>query len=316
MFDCIIIGAGPAGLTAAIYLIRKKANLVVITQKVGGQIVDGPLMENFPGFEKITGLEFAQKMRAQAEKLDAKIIEGAEVKKITKVAENYEVEGNGFEKMQAKSIIISSGKKPRKLKVPGEDKFMGKGISPCVTCDGPLFTDKSVAVIGGGNSAISAALELEKYAAKVYILNLGQNLIGEEVRLDKIKKSAKIEVIPQAKISEIIGGNFVEKIKYIKLSADRKDLANGAEKEIAVSGIFVEIGWEPSTKYLEGFVELSPQKEIKISANNETDISGVFAAGDVTNVKYKQAVIACGEGAKAALNAWDYLTKSQITNSK
>jgi len=301
MYDVIIIGGGPAGLTAAIYLIRKKANIVVITQKVGGQIVDGPLMENFPGFEKITGSEFAQKVRAQAEKLGVKIIEGAEVRKITKIGEDFEVEGTGWEKIQAKSILICSGKSPRKLNVPGEDKFMGKGISPCVTCDGPLFADKSVAVIGGGNSAVSAALELEKYTEKVYILNLGQNLIGEEVRLDKIKKSAKIEVIPQAKTAEIIGSNFVEKIKY-------KELVSGAEKEIAVSGIFVEIGWEPSTKYLEGFVELSPQKEIQISANNETNVAGVFAAGDVTTTKYKQSVIACGEGAKAALSVWDYIS--------
>jgi len=308
MYDTIIIGGGPAGLTAAIYLIRKKMKILLLTQKIGGQILDGPLMENFPGFEKITGLEFIQKVRAQAEKLGVQIKEGAEAKKIAETSDGFEISGAGFEPLKSKTILIASGKRPRKLNVKGEDKFLGKGISPCVTCDGPLFSNKTVAVIGGGNSAISAALELEKYTEKVYILNLGQNLIGEEVRLDKIKKSAKIEVIPQAKTSEIIGANFVEKLKYKGLSADRKDSKSGAEKEIAVSGIFIEIGWEPSTKYLENLVELTPLKEVKINDNNLTNVPGVFAAGDVTATKYKQAVIACGEGAKAALAAWEYLT--------
>jgi len=316
MYDTIIIGAGPAGLTAAIYLIRKKVNLVLLTQQVGGQILDGPLIENYPGFGKITGPEWVAKVRAQTEKLGVEIKEGAEVKKINKIDNGppagplrreaseagFEVEGNGWEKIQGKTILIASGKRARKLNVPGEEELLGKGISTCVTCDGPLFKEKTVAVIGGGNSAISAALELEKYVEKVYILNLGETLVGEEVRIDQLKKSNKVEIVASAKTTEIIGDKLVEHLKY-------KDLKSNEEKEIAVSGIFVEIGWEPSTNYLEGFVELSPQKEIKIDTSNRTNIEGVFAAGDATTVKYKQAVIACGEGAKAALATWDYLSK-------
>lgn len=301
MYDCVIIGGGPAGLTAAIYLIRKKVNLIVLTQKVGGQIIDGPLMENYPGFEKITGLEFVQKVRVQSEKLGAEIKESVEVKKINKMDSGFEVEGTGFEKMQAKTILIASGKQARKLNVPGEDELLGKGISTCVTCDGPLFRDKTVAVIGGGNSAISSALELEKYTQKVYILNLGQDLIGEEVRIDQVKKSSKIEVIPQAKTTAVIGNTMVERLKY-------KDLQSGQEKEIQCEGVFVEIGWVPSTEYLKDFIELTPMGEIKIDANCATNITGVFAAGDVTTTKYKQAVIAAGEGAKAALACWDYFS--------
>ena len=307
MYDCLIIGGGPAGLTAAIYLIRKKVNLVVLTEKVGGQILDGPLMENYPGFEKISGLEWAQKVRAQAEKLGVEIKEGTEVKKIIKINESFEVEASGQEKLQAKSILIASGKQARKLNVPGEENLLGKGISTCVTCDGPLFKEKTVAVIGGGNSAISAALELEKYAQKVYILNLGQDLVGEEVRIDQIKKSSKIEVIGQAKTTAVLGEQMVSGLKYKELSADRQDLQTKTEKQIEVQGVFVEIGWVPSTEYLKGFIELTPMGEIKIDESCTTSVPGVFAAGDVTFGKYKQVSIAIGEAAKAALAAWDWL---------
>lgn len=311
MYECAIIGAGPAGLTAAIYLARKKIRTLIISRDIGGQIMDGPLIENYPGFKKIPGPEWVAKVRAQTEKLEVEIKEGVEVKKISQIDNGFEVEGSGFsaqggpaagwEKIQGKTILIASGKRARKLNVPGEEELLGKGISTCVTCDGPLFKEKIVAVIGGGNSAISAALELEKYAQKVYLLNLGQDLIGEEVRIEQIKKSPKIEIIAQAKTTAVLGDQMVEHLKY-------KDLVSGQEKEIKVNGIFTEIGWEPSTKYLEGFVELTPQKEIKIDTNNRTNIKGVFAAGDATEITKKQLIIACGEGAKAALSIWDYLS--------
>lgn len=301
MFDTIIIGAGPAGLTAAIYLIRKKVKIIVLTEDVGGQIKDGPLVENYPGIEKITGPEWAAKTQEQTEKLGAEIKINNQVKKISRINQNFEVETEAGENLQAKSILICSGKSPIKLGVPGEKEFEGKGISVCVTCDGPLFSGKTVAVIGGSNSAISAALELEKYTEKVYVLNLGTELVGEEVRIEQLKKSAKVEIIAQAKTTAIEGDKFVERLKY-------KDLLSGQEKELAVSGIFREIGWQPSTKYLEGFVELTPAKEIKIDSQNKTSTEGVFAAGDVTEISKKQLVIACGEGAKAALAVWDFLS--------
>ena len=304
MFDCIIIGAGPAGLTAAIYLIRKKVKIVVLTEDVGGQIQDGPLIENYPSIEKITGPEWAEKTEKQAEKLGVEFKLNDKVKKISQLDKNFEVATESGEKYQAKSVLIASGKSPRKLNVPGEKELEGKGISVCVTCDGPLFSGKDVAIIGGGNSAISAALELEKYANKVYVLNLGAALIGEEIRIEQLKKSPKIEIIGQAKTMAILGNQFVKALKY-------KDLATSKEREIAVSGIFREIGWEPSTGYLEGFVEFSPTKEIKIDDKNSTNIPGVFAAGDATVISQKQLVIAAGEGAKAALSAWNYLSSKK-----
>ncbi|MBM2821007.1 MAG: glutaredoxin [Candidatus Berkelbacteria bacterium] len=301
MYDTIIIGAGPAGLTAAIYLIRKESKILVISQNIGGQIMDGPLIENYPGFEKITGPDFVSKLQEQTQKLGVEIKNGQEVSKITKLDQGFEIETSTSEKYQTKTVIIASGKSPRKLDVPGGKEFLGKGISSCVTCDGPLFRDKTVAVIGGGNSAISAALELEQYAQKVYIINIGQDIVGEEIRIDKIKKSFKIEVIAQAKTTMVSGSNLVEGLKY-------KDLNSGEEKEIQIQGVFVEIGWQPSTGYLENFITLTPAKEIKIDAQNSTNIEGVFAAGDATEVAKKQLIIAAGEGAKAALSAWDFLT--------
>lgn len=301
MYDAIIVGGGPAGMTAAIYLVRKKMNIQVISNNLGGQIMDGPLIENYPGFERLPGPEWVAKVKEQADKLGVKFELNVEVTRISKKDDIFVIETEKGE-FEAKSIIIASGKAPRKLGVPGEKEFLGKGISHCVTCDGPLFSGKTVAVIGGGNSAISAALELEKYAQKVYVINLGTELIGEEVRIDQLKNSPKVEIIGQAKTTAISGSKFVEGLKY-------QDLSTKKEKEIACQGVFVEIGWVPSTKYLEGFVELSPAKEVKIDKENATDVDGVFAAGDVTDITKKQLVIAAGEGAKAALSAWDYLSK-------
>lgn len=302
MFDCIIIGAGPAGLTAAIYLCRKKLKILVLTQDIGGQIKDGPLMENYPGFEKISGPAWIEKVKLQAEKLGVQIKTSEAVTKIIPLQPNFVLETEGKEKFRAKTVLIASGKSPLKLNVPGEENFRAKGISHCVTCDGPLFQGKTVAVIGGGNSAIIAALELKKFASKVYIINLGQNLIGEEVRIDEVRNSPEIEVISEAKTTEILGSKLVEKIKI-------KDLKSGQEKEIEVQGIFIEIGWQPSTGFLAGTVALSSQKEIIIDENNATNIKGIFAAGDATNIIQKQAIIAAGEGAKAALAVSEYLSK-------
>lgn len=303
MYDCLIIGAGPAGLSTAIYLIRKKMKILVVTQKIGGQIMDGPLIENYPGLEQISGPDWVSKVQKQTKALGIEIKSNQEVKKINQKENGFEV-ATGAEKFEARSVIICSGKSPRKLGVPGEEKLIGKGISTCVTCDGPLFQGKEVVVVGGGNSAISAALELEKYAQKVYLINLGQELVGEEIRIDKVKNSPKIEVIAQAKTTAITGENLVEGLKY-------QDLNSGQEKEIKCDGVFAEIGWLPSTGYLEGLVELTEAREIKIDANNQTSVKGIFAAGDATEVRYKQLTIACGEGAKAALACWDYLTNKK-----
>ena len=212
MFDVIIIGAGPAGLSAAIYLQRKKMKTLILTTDFGGQTAKSAEVENYLGFTKLSGAELTQKFIEHAENIGVET-KTAEVKSVTKIAEGFEIKTSD-ETYQAKSVLMASGKTPRKLGIPGEEEFMGKGVSYCATCDGPLYKDKTVAVIGGGNSALDSALELEKYATKVYMINLNADFQGDEIRKDRVKASEKIEIIAEAETTEIFGENFMKGLKY------------------------------------------------------------------------------------------------------
>ena len=298
MFDCIIIGSGPAGMSAAIYLTRKKMKTLLISDEVGGQAGKSAEVENYLGYTKLSGAELIGKFSEHIEAIGVETKTGV-VTDVIKKENSFEVKA-GEDVLEAKSIIVTSGKTPRKLNIPGEEEFMGKGISYCATCDGPLFKDKIVTVIGGGNSALDAALEMEKYAQKVYIINLNSDFQGDEIRKDRVKSSEKIEVMNKAQTISVSGSQFLEKIKY-------KDLASGEEKEIESNGMFVEIGWAPATEIVKDIVDLNDLKEIKVDKNNKTSCDGILAAGDVTDIEYKQIIIAAGEGAKAALSAWKYI---------
>jgi len=297
MFDCIVIGAGPAGLSAAIYLVRKKMKTLVLAADLGGQAAKSAEIENYLGFTKLSGVELTQKFTEHAEAIGVETRTEA-VEEIKKIESGFEVK-TAAETYQSKTIIMASGKTPRQLGIPGEDEFMGKGVSYCATCDGPLFHSKTVAVVGGGNSALDSALDLEKYAAKVYMINLNADFQGDEIRKDRVKESDKIEVISEAETTEILGDKLMTGLKY-KTKA-------GQEKEIEAQGLFVEIGWAPATEIIADLVELNELKEIKIDRNCKTSCDGIYAAGDVTNEENKQIIIAAGEGAKAALNLWKYL---------
>jgi len=297
MHDTIIIGAGPAGLSAAIYLVRKKMKTLVLAEEFGGQMAKSSEVENYLGFIKLSGIELTQKFIDHAEAIGTEV-KTIKVEEIVKIESGFAVK-TSEETFQTKSIIITSGKTPRKLGIPGEEDFMGRGVSYCATCDGPLFCDKTVAVVGGGNSALDSALELEKYAAKVYMINLNADFQGDEIRKDCVSSSAKIEVINEAETTEILGDNLMTGLKY--------KTKNGEEKEIACSGVFVEIGWAPATEIVKNLVELNDKQEIKINRNNQTSCDGIYGAGDVTDEPNKQIIIAAGEGAKAALNAWQWL---------
>lgn len=303
IYDVIIIGGSPAGLTAGIYIARKKLKAVILTKNVGGQCLLTDTIENFPGFDLISGRELSEKMRAQSEKYGVPVREGVEVESIEKTGDNFLVKLKGGEKMEAKSVIIATGKSPNKLKIPGEKEFENKGVSFCTTCDAPLFAGKDVAVIGGGNSGLNAALDLVKYANKVYVLEYGTRIIGDELLQERLKQSGNAEFLLNAEATEIKGGSFVEKIIY-------QDKKSGGTKEIFVGGVFVNAGWLPATGFLSAQcgVGLNEKGEVIINPKtNETSLQGIFAAGDVTDVKYKQCVIAAGEGAKAALSAYEYL---------
>jgi thioredoxin-disulfide reductase len=297
VFDLVIIGGGPAALTAGIYAARKKIKAVILTKQVGGQTLLAEIIENYPGIEKISGRELIEKMRMQNEKYGVEIKEGEKIELVKKQGEIFLVNS-----IETKSIIIATGRNPRRLNVPGEKEFEGRGVSFCSTCDAPLFDKKEVAVIGGGNSGLTAALDLAKYTNKVYVLEFMPKITGDELLIEKLKQEGKVEFITDVEIKEIKGGKFVESVVYS---------AKGGNKELLVGGIFISIGWIPATEFLKGFVNLNEEGEIIIDPKtNETSVKGVFGAGDVTDVKYKQCVIAAAEGAKAALSVYNYLAKS------
>jgi len=304
MYDVIVVGGGPAGMSAAIYTARKKLKTLLLTEEFGGQAAKSGEVENYLGFGKLSGAELVSKFQEHIEAIGVES-KTAVVESIEKLEKGFEVKTKD-ETFQAKSVIITSGKVPRPLNIPGEKEFLGHGISYCATCDGPLFNNKTVAVIGGGNSALDAAIELEKHAAKVYILNLNADFQGDEIRKDHVRESEKIETISEAQISEAIGDQMLKGLKY-------KDLKSNIIKELAVDGIFVEIGWTPAIDFIKD-IELNNLKEIEIDSENKTSIPGIFAAGDVTNIKDKQIIIAAGEGAKAALSTWKYLITNKLLN--
>lgn len=305
IYDLIIIGGGPAGITAGIYAARKKIKTLILTKDFVGQMGKTSSVENWPGTDSISGPELIENFKNHVKKFDIDIGDGKEVKEIKKEGEVFEAVVIANETFQAKAIIITSGRNPRPLKVPGEDKFMGKGISFCSTCDAPIFQNKTVAIIGGGNSGFEAALDLEKYSPKIYILEFSPQVKADKVLQERARTSGKISVITNALVKEIKGNNFVESLIY-------EDKISKELKELKVSGIFVEIGSLPATAFVKDIVDFSDWGEIKIDPKTcATKTPGLFAAGDVTDVKYKQIIIACGEGAKSALSAYEYIEKSK-----
>ncbi|TSD02057.1 MAG: thioredoxin reductase [Parcubacteria group bacterium Athens0714_26] len=300
IYDVAIIGGSFAGLTAGIYSARKKLSTIILTKNLGGQAILTEEIGNFPGFEKISGRELTQKITDQNKKYGVEIKEGTEIISIKKDEEEFEVRLRNLEVgLRAKSVIIATGKEYRHLNVPGGKEYENKGISFCSTCDAPLFENKDVAVVGGGNSGLCSSRDLLAYANKIYVMDVLSQITGDEIIQEQLKKSGKVEFITNAKIKEIKGGNFVEKIIY----SDGDD-----EKELNVQGIFVNIGWMPSSGLAKELVKINKAGEIIIDHNtNETSVPGIFAAGDVTDIKYKQCVIAAAEGAKAALSAYEYL---------
>lgn len=303
MYDLIIIGGGPAGITAGIYAARKKIKTLLIAKELGGQPNEAWQIENYPGFGSILGVELAQKFNEHLMKFkdDIEIKEGEATAVIECLNAEFEVttEKN---KYQTKAVLVASGVIPRKLGIPGESEFIGKGVVFCATCDAPLFRGKRVAVVGAGNSGMDAAIQLTKYAEKIYLLNKYPSLEkGDKAYVEQIKISPLIEVLNSAAPKEIKGDKFVASLVW-------ENTETKEEREIEVSGVFVEIGARPNLHFIKNLVEYSERGEIIIDPQtNMTSYPGIFAAGDVTTVPHKQIVIAAGEGAKAALSIYAYL---------
>lgn len=296
--DLVIIGAGPAGITAAIYAARKKLDFIIISRDVGGQTAWAGEIDNYTGQQIVPGVELAMKFREHLEKYQFEIKEGVGVAKVEKIEGGFKVTTEKNDVYETRTVVVASGKRPKLLGVPGEAKYKNKGVNFCATCDGPLFAGKNVAVIGGGNSALDAALSLVRIVPKLYIINITDKLNGDAVMIDKLTKAENVEIINSAKTKEIFGEQFVKGLKYEK---------DGQIKEVGVEGIFVEIGLVPNSSFID-LAEKNKHGEIIINCATETSAAGVFAAGDVTNVPEKQIIIAAGEGAKASLAAFKYLS--------
>lgn len=297
MLDLIIIGAGPAGITASVYAARKRMNLLVIAKDIGGQTAWSGDIENYTGYQFITGPELTAKFEEHMRKYGVELKENEEVIDIGK-KDNIVWVKTDKGSYEAKTAIIASGKRTRELNVPGEKEFKNKGLTYCATCDAPLFAGKEVAVIGGGNSGLDATLQLMNIANHIYLINITPRLTGDAIMQEKINKSEKVSVLNSTQITAVIGDKMVSTIKIKK---------EDKEKTLFVQGVFVEIGLIPNAEFAK-ILDKNEKGEIKVDSYNKTNIPGIFAAGDVTDVPEKQIVIAAGEGSKATLGAFKYLS--------
>jgi thioredoxin-disulfide reductase len=295
--DTVIVGAGPAGITAAIYAKRKGLSLALITDSLGGQMSKTANIENYPGYETIGGAELAGKMKGQLRRLGVEAVLDR-VSSVEKSPEGYLVKTQGGRSYDARSLIIASGSHWREIGVPGEKEFINRGVSYCSTCDAPLFAGMDVAVVGGGNSAAEAVMELTRLATKIYMI-VRSRLKCDQVTVVKIRQSDKVTVLEGYNVDKISGGDFVESI-----TVRSKD---GKAETLSVGGVFVEIGLDPNTGFLEGLVKTNDRGEIIVDDHCSTSTEGIFACGDVTSVPQKQIIVAAGEGARAAMTAYNYL---------
>ncbi|MEI8349574.1 MAG: FAD-dependent oxidoreductase [Candidatus Omnitrophota bacterium] len=296
-YDLIILGAGPAGITAAVYAARKKLDFLVITQDVGGQTVWSGDIENYTGYQFISGPDLALKFQEHMNAFSMSVHMPEEVQYLAKAGRLVEVRTDKGSYL-SKAAIIATGKHPRSLSVPGEKEFRNRGVTYCATCDGPLFKDKTVAVVGGGNSALDAALQMIKISPKVHVINTAARLTADPVMTEKLQRATNAEIWNNAKVTKISGDTFVGSCEVEK---------DGVSFSLAVSGILIEIGLIPNSDFTKA-VKRNDVGEIIVDNHNSTDIEGIFSAGDVTDVFEKQIIVACGEGAKACLAAFHYLS--------
>ena len=300
MYDVIIIGGGAAGLTASLYTSRLSMTTLNITKDIGGQALLAPHIENFPGFMKISGYELILKFEEQAKNYGAQFIY-EEVNKIESQKNHFVIQTNNDD-YYSKSLIIASGKTPINLNVPGEEKFKGKGVTYCAICDAPLFRDKKVLVVGKGKNVLETLSLLNPFAEKIYLSNHSSGISNINQLKNKLINERKVEYIPNSEVLEIKGENVVKSV-ILKKSQSQEKI------ELDIDGIFISLGYKVKTDIVKGIVDLNKTGEIIVSKNACTSRSGVFAAGDVTDISFKQIVISCSEGAKAALSAYNYIQK-------
>jgi len=303
MFDLVIIGGGPAALTAAVYAARKVLKTLILAKEQGGQLLLTREIENWPGTIRIGGFQLAELFRKHAEHYGVEQRIGAEVIGIRKRDDDFEILTAAGEATPAKTVLIATGGRSRPLGVPGEREFTGRGVSYCATCDAPLFKDKRVAVIGGGNSAFEGVIDLMPIATEIHIVDIADHWFADPILQRQVLNAEKVKTYQEHKVVEIKGDKFANGLVI-------EALKTGERQELAVEGIFVEIGTVPNTDFLRGFVELNKRGEIIVDKSYQTSVPGVFAAGDVVEGLDKQIVISAGQGAQAALSAYRYLIES------
>ena len=301
MYDLIIIGGGPAGLAASVYAARKRLQTLLISGDIGGQVNNTLGIENYLGYQFIEGPELIDKFQNQVSQypFDQKI--GHNVSQLEQTDDGFTAVAEDGERYQSRVVILSTGKRPRQLNVPGEIDLTGRGVTYCAICDGPVFSGQRVAVVGGGNSALEAALDMVKIAEHVDLVSLTP-LTGDAILIDKLAEAKNLTIFTEYQTEEIKGNDFVEGMLI-------KNLKSGESKLLDDTGIFIEIGLVPNSDPVKGLVELNKLGEVPINLACETAIAGLFAAGDVTDVPEKQIVVAAGEGAKAVLQAHRYLQR-------
>ncbi|WP_332861887.1 alkyl hydroperoxide reductase subunit F [Janthinobacterium svalbardensis] len=303
VFDVLIVGGGPAGAAAAIYAARKGINTGVLAERFGGQVLDTLAIENFISVKETDGPKFAMALEQHVKEYEVDIMNTQRATKLTP-GKLIEIETANGAILKAKTVILATGARWREINVPGEKEYRNHGVAYCPHCDGPLFKGKRVAVIGGGNSGVEAAIDLAGLVKHVTLIEFGAELRADAVLQRKLHSLPNVTVITSAQTTEIHGdGKIVNGLSYT-------DRVSGESKKVELEGVFVQIGLVPNTEWLKGTVALSRHGEIEVDARGQTSIPGVFAAGDVTTVPYKQIIIATGEGAKAALSAFDHLIRS------
>lgn len=301
MYDLVIVGAGPAGITAYLYAKRSLLEVLLVDKiGIGGQLLLIDFVENYPGFpEGITGFELADLFRRHIETLGLNFKQG-EVKKLEKKDNFFNLYLDNNEILTSKTVLLSIGASPRKLNIPGEKEFTGKGVSYCATCDGPFFKDKIIAVVGGGDTALQESLSLTKFAKKIYLIHRRNTFRATKILQERVFKEEKIEILWNTIVTEIRGKDQVEEIEIFNKE-------KGEKSTLKVSGIFIFIGYEPNTDWLKGVIELDNEGFIITDVEMRTSLPGVWAAGDCRSKIGKQIVIACGEGAVAVISIENYL---------
>lgn len=302
-YDVLIIGGGPASGSAAIYTARKGLRTGIIADRIGGQVNDTAGIENFITVKETTGSQFSANLAAHIEEYDIDTMTGIRATNIEKTDQAIRVTLENNAVLETKTAIISTGASWRKLNIPGEDRLINKGVAFCPHCDGPLFENKDVAVIGGGNSGVEAAIDLAGIVKHVTLFEYSSELKADTVLQDRLRSLSNVDIHTNARTAEVLGKDHVTGISY-------EDLNSGEMKELSLDGIFVQIGLVPNTSWIGDAVELNNRGEVVIDRNNNTNVPGIFAAGDVTDQKNKQIIISMGAGANAALNAFDYIIRN------